>query len=36
MPAEGRELPALEAIMKYLRALEGAFRYKLYYPEDDF
>ena len=35
MPAEGREIPALEAINNYLDALQGVYKYKLYFPEDD-
>lgn len=35
MPAEGTEIPALQAIDQYLKALQGAFKYKLYFPEDD-
>jgi hypothetical protein len=35
MPAEGTEIPALQAIDQYLNALQGAFKYKLYFPEDD-
>jgi hypothetical protein len=35
MPAEGKELASLEAIAEYLGALEGVFKYKLYYSEDD-
>ncbi len=35
MPAEGTEIPALQAIDQYLKALQGAYKYKLYFPEDD-
>jgi hypothetical protein len=35
MPAEGKELASLEAIEEYLKALQNAYRYKLYYSEDD-
>ena len=35
MPAEGKELASLEAISDYLKALREAYRYKLYYSEDD-
>ena len=35
MPAEGKELASLEAIAQYLKALQDAYRYKLYYSEDN-
>ena len=35
MPAEGKELASLEAIDDYLKALQEAYKYKLYYSEDD-
>lgn len=35
MPAEGTEIPALQAIDVYLAALQDAYKYKLYFPEDD-
>ncbi|HSO77066.1 MAG TPA: hypothetical protein VLQ76_00735 [Bacteroidales bacterium] len=35
MPADGTEIPALQAIDQYLKALQGAYKYKLYFPEDD-
>lgn len=35
MPAKGTEIPAMEAIDQYLKALQGAYKYKLYFPEDD-
>lgn len=35
MPAEGKELASLEAIAEYLRSLHEAYKYKLYYPEDN-
>ncbi len=34
MPAEGKELSSLEAVADYLRALQDAYKYKLYYAED--
>ncbi len=34
MPAEGKELASIEAIADYLRALEGAYKYKLYYSDE--
>lgn len=34
MPAEGKELASFEAIADYLRALEGAYKYKLYYSDE--
>lgn len=36
MPAEGREIPALGAIDGYLKKLEAAYQYKLYFVEDDY
>jgi len=35
MPAGGTEIPALKAIDGYLEALQDAFDYKLYFPEDE-
>lgn len=36
MPAGGTEIPALQAIDQYLNALQGVYKYKLYFPEDDY
>ncbi len=35
MPAEGKEIPALEAIDNYLGALQDVYKYKLHFQEDD-
>jgi len=35
MPAGGTEIPALKAIDAYLNALQDAFDYNLYFPEDE-
>jgi len=35
MPAEGREVPALQAIDGYLGALQGLYNYKLYFAEEE-
>jgi hypothetical protein len=34
MPAKGKELSSLEAVAGYLRSLQDAYKYKLYYAED--
>jgi len=34
-PAAGRELASLEAVSAYLGALKDAYKYKIYYPEDN-
>jgi len=35
MPAGGTEIPALQAIDTYLDALQDAYDFKLYFPEDE-
>lgn len=34
MPEKGKELSSLEAVAEYLRSLQDAYKYKLYYAED--
>ncbi len=34
-PAQAKEIASLEAISEYLEALKDAYKYKIYYPEDN-